>query len=71
MFLLLYWVNLSHQDREVQSVPLTFIAEFPGCLSVLKVAMNDVFTQDKFSAEFTVTCCPRVEMFSSNGQSGQ
>ena len=38
---------------------------------VLKVAVNDVFTQDKLSAEFTVTFCPRVEIFSSNGQLGQ
>ena len=38
---------------------------------MLKVAVNDVFTQDKLSAEFKVTFCPRVEMFSSSGQSGQ
>ena len=38
---------------------------------MLKVAVNDVFMQDKLSAEFTVTFCPRVEMFSTNGQSGQ
>ena len=50
---------------------LTFIADSPGCPSVLKVAVNDVFIQKKLSAEFTVTFCPRVEIFSSNGQSGQ
>ena len=38
---------------------------------MLKVAVNDLFTQDKLSAEFNVAFCPRVEMFSSNGQSGQ
>ena len=38
---------------------------------MLKVAVNDVFTQDKLSAEFNVTFCPMVEMFSSKGQSGQ
>jgi len=40
-------------------------------MSVLKVAVNDLFTQDKLSAEFNVAFCLRVEMFSSNGQSGQ
>ena len=38
---------------------------------MLKVVVNDVFTQNKLSAEFNVTVCPRAEMFSSNGQSGQ
>ena len=52
-------------------VQLTLIAKFPGCLSVLKVAVNDVFTQDKLTAEFTDTFCPIVEIFSSKGQSGQ
>ena len=52
-------------------VLLTFTVEIPGCMLLLKVAVNDVFTQDKLSAEFTVTFCPRVEMFNSIGQSGQ
>ena len=38
-------------------------------MSVLKVAVNDVFTQ--FSVTFSVTFCKSVEMFSSNGQSEQ
>ena len=57
--------------KRSSSAQLTLIAEFPVCLSVLKVAVNDVFTQEKLSAEFNVTFCPRVEMFSCSGQSGQ
>lgn len=57
--------------KRSSSAQLTLIAEFPGCLFVLKVAVNDVFTQEKLSTEFTVTFCPRVDMFSSSGQSGQ
>ena len=38
---------------------------------MLKVVVNDVFTHNKLSAEFNVTFCSRVEMFSSTGQSGQ
>ncbi len=52
-------------------VPLTVIVQFLGCLSVLKVVVNGVFTQDKLSAEFTDIFCPSVEMFSFSGQSGQ
>ena len=54
-----------------KSVQLTFTVTFPGCLFVLKTDVNDVFIQDKLTAEFTVTFCPRVETFNSNGQSGQ
>jgi len=50
---------------------MTFTVEIAGCVSVLKAAVNDLFTQDKLSADFNVTFCPRVEMFSSSGQSGQ
>ena len=50
---------------------LTFTVKFPGCVFVLKAAVNDVFRQDRLTAEFTVTFCPRVDMFSSKGQYGQ
>lgn len=47
----------------------TLIVKFPGCLSVLKVATKDVFTQ--LCVKLNVTFCPRVKMVSCNGQSGQ
>ena len=72
--LLTYWnsckrvwliINISRLDW------LTFIVKLPGCISVLKVAVNGVLTQDKLTAESTDTICPRAEIFSSKGQSGQ
>ena len=50
---------------------LTFTVKLPGCLTVSKTAVKDVFTQERFTAGFTVMYCPSVEIFSCSGQSGQ